>query len=167
MDVAPVAPAPVGNSAPPPHIPHLANGKILTGSISIKAAPKMAPVKHIAVEVKPLTDEDLQTYWKEAAEKLGLQELLAEGLPRLGERPGFFEVDAQSVTFHEEFKQYKIDVLEYFREKTGMKMLDCKVNPLFVSKEEVIYSPDDKYNAMLEQNPQLAELRKLFPMIDY
>ena len=48
-----------------------------------------------------------------------------------------------------------------------MKMLDCKVNPLFVSKEEVIYSPEDKYSAMVEQNPKLAELRKLFPMIDY
>ena len=51
--------------------------------------------------------------------------------------------------------------------RTGMRMLDCKVNQLFVSKEEVTYSPDDKYKAMVEKNPHLAELRKLFPMIDY
>ena len=38
---------------------------------------------------------------------------------------------------------------------------------LFISKEEVTYSPDDKYKAMVEKNPHLAELRKLFPNIDY
>lgn len=157
----------VSEDIPPTPVAHHMPGKILTGSISIKSAPAATPVQHIALEVKPLTEEDLSAYWKEAAEKLGLQELLAEGLPHLGERTGFFEVDAQSVTFQEEFKQHKIDVMEYIREKTGMKMLDCKVNPLFVNKEEVLYSPDDKYGAMLELNPKLAELRKLFPMLDY
>ena len=140
----------------------------LLGGISIKAAVvKTAPVQHIAVEVKPLTEEDLTAYWQEAGEKLGLKELLAEGMPHLGEKQGLIEIDAQSVSFHEEFKPHKIDVMEFLRGKTGMKMLDCKVNPLFVSKEEVIYSPEDKYKAMVEQNPQLAELRKLFPIIDY
>ena len=140
----------------------------ILGGISIKAAQaKVAPVQHIEVEVKPLTEEDLTAYWKEAAETLGLQELLAEGVPHLGEKSGNIEIDAQSVTFHEDFKPHKIDVMEFLRGKTGMKMLDCKVNQLFVSKEEVTYSPDDKYKAMVEKNPQLAELRKLFPMIDY
>ncbi len=142
----------------------------LMGGISIKAtqdAGKMPTFQHIEVEVKPLTEEDLTAYWKEAGEKLGLQELLSEGVPKLGEKQGCFEVDAQSVSFHEEFKQHKINVMEFLRGKTGMRMLDCKVNPLFVSKDEVIYSPEDKYKAMVEQNPQLAELRKLFPIIDY
>lgn len=140
----------------------------MLGGISIKSAQaKVEPVQHIEVEVKPLTEEDLAAYWQEAGEKLGLQELLSEGLPHLGEKTGYFEVDAQSVSFHEEFKPHKIDVMEFLRKKTGMKMLDCKVNQLFVSKEEVTYSPDDKYKAMVEKNPHLAELRKLFPMIDY
>lgn len=140
----------------------------ILGGISIKAAQtKVAPVQHIEVEVKPLTEEDLAAYWKEAAETLGLQELLAEGAPHLGEKSGIIEIDAQSVTFHDDFKPHKIDVMEFLRGKTGMKMLDCKVNQLFVSKEEVTYSPDDKYKAMVEKNPHLAELRKLFPNIDY
>lgn len=140
----------------------------ILGGISIKAVQtKVEPMKHIEVEVKPLTEEDLASYWHEAGEALGLQELLAEGHPRLGEKPGFIEIDAQSVTFHEDFKSHKIDVMEFMRSKTGMKMLDCKVNQLFVGKEEVTYSPDDKYKAMVEKNPQMAELRKLFPMIDY
>ena len=38
---------------------------------------------------------------------------------------------------------------------------------LFVKKNDVLYSPDQKYNAMLERNPAIAGLRKLFPNIDY
>ena len=140
----------------------------ILGGISIKSAQtKVEPVQHIEVDVRPLTEEDLAAYWKEAGEKLGLQELLAEGIPHLGEKSGCFEVDAQSVSSHEEFKPHKIDVMEFLRGKTGMKLLDCKVNQLFVSKDEVVYSPDDKYKAMVEKNPQLAELRKLFPNINY
>ena len=57
--------------------------------------------------------------------------------------------------------------MELLRKKCSMPMLDAKVNPLFVAQDEVIYSPTDKYNAMLKQNPKLLELRKLFPQIDY
>lgn len=136
-------------------------------SISIKSTPTVEPVKHISIDVKPLTEESLAQYWKEVATKLDLEELMAEGIPHLGEHPGYFEVDAQTVSFAEEFKPHKIDVMEFFREKTGMRMLDCKVNPRFLEKTEVVYSPDDKYAAMLAANPHMAELRKLFPMIDY
>ena len=142
--------------------------KVPFTGISIKAAVHAPePVQHIATEVKPLTEENLPQYWEEAAEKLGLKELMAEGIPKLGEHPGAFEVDAQTVSFADEFKAHKIDVMEFFRGKTGMKLLDCKVNPRFVEKDEVIYSPEDKYKTMLEQNPHMAELRKLFPLIDY
>ena len=140
----------------------------MLGGISIKGiGAKPATVQHIEVEVKPLSEEDLTAYWQEAGKELGLEELLAAAVPHLGEKQGCIEIDAQTVSFHEEFKPKKIEVMEFLRKKTGMRMLDCKVNQLFVSKDEVIYSPEDKYQAMLEQNPQLAELRKLFPIIDY
>ena len=86
---------------------------------------------------------------------------------RLGEKTGFFEVDALTTWFHDEFKTHKIDVLVAMRRRSEMPMLDCKVNPLFVGKEEIVYSPDQKYNAMLEHNPGLGNLRRLFPNIDY
>lgn len=124
-------------------------------------------MKHISIEVKPLTEETLAQYWKEAAVELGLEELMAEGIPRLGEYQGCFEVDAQTVSFADEFKPHKIDVMEFFRSRTGMKTLDCKVNPRFVEKTEVIYTPDDKYAAMVAANPEMEELHKLFPLLDY
>ena len=109
----------------------------------------------------------MKEYWNKTAEELELMELLSEGVPHLGEKPGQIEIDAQTVSFADEFKPHKIDVMESLRDKTGMRMLDCKVNPLFVSKEEVVYSPEDKYRVMLETNPKLAELHKLFPLIYY
>lgn len=124
-------------------------------------------MEHISIEVKPLTEETLAQYWREAAEKLGLEDLMGEGVPRLGEQGGCFEVDAQTVSFADEFKPHKIDVMEFFRSRTGMKTLDCKVNPRFVEKTEVIYTPDDKYAAMVAANPEMEELHKLFPLLDY
>jgi len=124
-------------------------------------------MNHITAEVEQLTEENLSRYWNEAAEKLDLQELMNEGVPRLGEHPGCFEVDAQTVSFDDEFKAHKIDIMEFIRARTGMKALDCKVNPRFVEKTEILYTPEDKYTVMLESNPQLELLHKLFPLIDY
>lgn len=124
-------------------------------------------VTKLQAEVKPLTQEDLERYWNEIAEELELTELMKDGAVKLGEQHGTIEVDAQTTYFHEDFKPHKIEVLEALRRKSGMKMLECKVNQLFVGKEEVIYSPDEKYKAMLESNPTLLQLRKLFPTIDY
>lgn len=139
----------------------------LAGGISIGHLPvKKVETPKLQSEVKPLTQEDLDRYWKETATQLNLQLLMEKGKPRLGEL-GRIEIDALSTYFHEEFKPHRIDVMEVLRQKSGMPMLECKVNPLYIEKDEVIYSPQDKYKAMLQINPNLVELRKLFPQIDY
>ena len=91
---------------------------------------------------------------------------MEKGKPRIGEH-NRIEIDAQSTYFHDEFKPHRIDVMELLRKKSGMPMLECKVNPLYIEKDEVIYSPQDKYKAMMKINPKLVELRKMFPQIDY
>ena len=144
-----------------------AKGARLSGSISINVGPIKVEKPQIQAEVKPLTQEDLERYWQEAAEKLELGEVLKNAEVHLGEKPGLIEIDAQTTWFADEFKPHRIKVLEFLRRQSGMRMLDCKVNPLFVGKDEVIYSPDQKYAAMLENNPQLSALRRLFPQIDY
>lgn len=150
----------------PRHVP--TGGSLLAGSISIAAVkPVKTEAPKLQAEVKPLTQEDLERYWRETGTELDLADLLSKATVRLGERPGTIEIDAQTTYFHEDFKQHKIDVLEALRKKALMPMLEAKVNQKFVEREEVIYSPNDKYNAMLKQNPKLLELRKLFPVIDY
>ena len=141
---------------------------MLAGSISIGfIKPVKVEAPKLQAEVRPLTQEDLEHYWQEAGEELDLANLLSKATVRIGERPGTIEIDAQTTYFHEDFKPHKIDVLQVLRKKTLMPMLDAKVNQKFVDQEELIYSPQDKYNAMLKQNPHLIELRKLFPQIDY
>ena len=143
-------------------------GSVLMGAISIGT---VAPVKvekpKLQAEVKELTQEDLERYWGEIGDELGLVELMKDARVRIGEQHGVIEIDAQTTYFHEEFKPHKTEVLEALREKTGMKMLDCKVNQLFVGKDEVIYSPDEKYKTMVEANPALLQMRRLFPNIDF
>ena len=124
-------------------------------------------VPKLQADVKPLTQEDLGHYWNEVAAELNLQELMKDAVVRLGEQHGTIEIDAQTTYFHTEFKPHKTAVLEALRAKTGMKMLDCRVNQLFVGKEDVIYSPDEKYKAMLQNNPNMLAMRKLFPNIDF
>ena len=125
-----------------------------------------APAPRVVADVKPLTQDDLDAYWQEAASQLGLQELLSQALPRLGEKLGTIEIDAQSVVFADDFRAHRIDVMQFLRQKAGMPLLDCKVNPMFVTQEELIYSPDNKYKAMLEANPAMLSLRRLFPDIE-
>ena len=140
----------------------------LAGSLSIsKVTPVKPEASKVQAEVKPLTQEDLERYWAEAGEELNLANLLEKATVRLGDQPGRIEIDAQTTYFHDDFKPHKIDVIELLRKKASMPMLDAKVNPKFVEAEEVIYSPIDKYNAMLQLNPKLSELRKMFPNIDY
>ena len=138
------------------------------GAVSLSALkPVKAEVPRLQGDVKPLTQEDLVRYWNVAAEELKLTLLMEKGVPRIGEHSGCIEIDAQSTYFHEDFKPHRIDVMELLRKKSGMPMLECKVNPLYIEKDEVLYSPQEKYKAMLQTNPKLVELRKIFPQIDY
>ncbi len=118
------------------------------------------------MEAKPLTQEDLERYWKEAANELNLQELMSAATVSLGENNRRFDINATETWFAGDFRPHRIEVMELMRQKSGMPMLDCNVVPLFVSKDAVIYTAEDKYKAMLEVNPKLALLRKLFPEID-
>ena len=146
----------------------VAGGPLLVGSISLSAVEdvKVTPTR-LEAEVKPLTQEDLDRYWQETAAELHLEELMGKATVRVGEHHGRFEVDAQTTYFADDFKPHKIEVLEVLRKKTGMRLLDCRVNPLFVSQEEKVYSPEDKYSTMLQSNPKISGLRHLFPEVDY
>jgi len=120
----------------------------------------------VQVEAKPLTQEDLERYWHEAAEELNLTELMAAAEVHLGENNRTIDVQATETWFATDFRPHRIEVMELLRKKSGMPMLECNVIPLFITKGTVIYTAEDKYKAMLESNSQLANLRRLFPEID-
>lgn len=109
----------------------------------------------------------MERYWHEVGDELDIAELLKDASVKLGEQHGIIEIDALTTYFHEDFKPHRMDVLEALRRKSGMKMLDCKVNQLFVDKDELVYSPDEKYKAMVQSNPAMQQMRHLFPSIDF
>ena len=120
----------------------------------------------VVVDVEPLTQERLEALWKEAGEALNLKELLSEAKVTLTEHNNF-DIEAQNTIFSNNFKPHKLEVIEWLRAKTGLKMLDARVHVRYVEKDDVPYSPEEKYAAMQARNPHIFELRKLFPLIDY
>ena len=91
---------------------------------------------------------------------------MAAATVSLGENMRIIEVVATETWFANEFRPHRIDVMELLRKKSGMPMLECNVTPMFVTKDAIIYTAEEKYKAMLQVNPNLALLRKLFPEID-
>jgi len=129
--------------------------------------PPPTPVKpQVQVESKPLTQEDLERYWLETAEELNLKDLMKAAKVHVGETQRVVDIEATETWFATDFRAHRTDVMELLRKKSGMPMLECNVIPLFVSKGTIIYSAEDKYKAMLELNPHLVALRKMFPEID-
>lgn len=76
-------------------------------------------------------------------------------------------IKAANNQFATNFKPYQVKVLDWLRRRTGIQNLTCRVDVVSVQHDTLIYIPDDKYTEMVKQNPSLAELRKLFPDLDY
>ena len=128
--------------------------------------PTVAAPQKVQVEAKPLTQEDLERYWQETADELNLKELMAAAKVRLGENPRTIDVEATETWFAGDFRPHRIEVMQMLRTKSAMPMLECNVIPMFITKGTVIYTAEEKYKAMLQVNPQIASLRRLFPLID-
>lgn len=168
---APDTPTNTNTDAPSPtnQTPTIKPGgsKLLDGiSINVAPPPQVAAPQKVQVEAKPLTQEDLEHYWNEIAEELNLKELMAAAEVHIGENNRTIDVQATETWFATDFRPHRIDVMELLRKKSGMPMLDCNVIPRFISKDTLIYTAEEKYKAMLQVNPHIASLRKLFPEID-
>ena len=144
----------------------MAGSSLLAGGISIKVAPPPVQPKKVQVEAKPLTQEDLERYWAETATELGLVDLMKAAKVSLGENQRIINLEATEVWFADEFRPHRIGVMERLRAKSGLPMLECNVVPLFINKDAIIYTAEEKYKAMLASNPSIASLRLLFPEID-
>lgn len=139
---------------------------LLAGSVSIKPqAVEAVPVSEVVVDAEALTQQRLEELWAQVGAELGIGDLLADATVTLGQRNNF-TITAQTVLFADQFAQHRTDVMQWLRRQTGLPMMDCKVVARYVEKDALPYSPDEKYRYMLEHNPQLARLRRLFPQIE-
>ena len=133
---------------------------------SINTQPKQYTAEEKKNEPIELTQESLETLWKEyaAVRKLTNMEifsLMNEKKIRLVDSQNF-EVVVNNDLYSNRFKQYKTEIVTDLRERSGIPELNftVKVESVFDNAEAKLYIPKDKYNAMVKINPAIENLRQ-------
>ena len=78
--------------------------------------------------------------------------------PKLIE-PNIIEISLSNAAQREIILEEKYDILEYLRNKLENDMVEIKTNIVEGEKSNIPYTNKDKFNKMLEENPQLENLR--------
>lgn len=165
---------PVGPTAIPsePVVPRPAGKLRRVDSISMDLSQPNKTVDSIKNDVtsEPLTQEQLDTLWKETLNAM------KEPLPRLYEQLQDKEVALESddkFVIHvsnsyteQEIKNNIIRILTYMRKRSGHPKLNCRVEITVVEREAKPYTARDKYDALLAQNPVLEMMRVIFPDVE-
>lgn len=134
----------------------------------------MAPVE--ALELKPkrepieLTQEVLEKLWADCAESQRGDEkchAAMRGRKLLLKDQNNFDIILSNLYQEEELAPYKTRILTALREASGHEFLQWRAIVAKQQTERVAYQPREKYEAMLKANPAMADMRKLFPDIDY
>ena len=119
----------------------------------------------------PVTLEQLNTYWAEMLQAMRQQEpKFAEQLKdkelRI-EDDDTFVILVNNNYLDTEIRRHLVSMLTYLRQRSGRPQLNARVEVVYEEKEALVYSPRDKYDAMLQSNPALASFRVLFSEVDY
>ena len=119
----------------------------------------------------PVTLEQLNIYWAEMLQAMRQQEpKFAEQLKdkelRI-EDDDTFVILVNNNYLDTEIRRHLVSMLTYLRQRSGRPQLNARVEVVYEEKEALVYSPRDKYDAMLQSNPALASFRVLFSEVDY
>ena len=145
---------------------------VLPGSISIKMKPVAVPVRPSVKEnALPLTEERLQEAWKALLEewemtKPDLFSVLNGRTVKLAEN-NMFTIEATNSNFEWDLRPIQTSMLEFLRAHLSCPALQCRVVVHVEQRESKVYQPNEKYETMLQINPELAKLRKVFTELDY
>lgn len=145
---------------------------VLPGSISIKMKPVAVPVRPVVEKsVIQLTQERLQEAWRVLLEHCestnaemfdvlqGHSVTLSEG--------NCFVIVADNSIFERDLRLIQTSMLEYLRDKLSCPDLQCRVEIHAAQRENKVYHPSEKYEAMLLTNPFLEKFRVSFSELDY
>ncbi|MCQ2297441.1 MAG: hypothetical protein MJZ51_02345 [Bacteroidales bacterium] len=146
-------------------------GLKLAGRVSAKSDNSVLGTVPQVQPNKILTQEELDQHWNKimsskderVAEMVGL---LKDYHPIIDES-GVFTLQMPNSFVEAEFRKHKVRLLELLRKMSGSSELNVKVEIVHAEVKAAAYRPDEKYQAMLESNPDLAKLREIFPIIDY
>ena len=151
-----------------------------TPTASVVHMPKMMATASISqpVETQPvesevtfveLDDERLKALWSEALAALDNETFskVAEDCELTLVDQNSFKIVTHNVFFERDYNAVKTDLLSYIRKHSGHAHLNSEVNVLMAKVKKHAYTPSEKYEEMLQQNPQLGVFRKVFSDIDF
>ena len=145
---------------------------VLSGSISIKMKPVVAPVRpKMGTNTVPLTQERLQETWNAMLEqwesaKPEMYGVLHGHAVHLVEN-NLFTIEATNSNFERDLRPVQMPMLEYLRAQLSCPALQCRVIVRVEQRESKVYQPSETYEAMLQTNAALAKMRMVFSELDY
>ena len=112
------------------------------------------------------TREDLQKYWIEYANtldisKIHLKNTLLNCIPQL-EKDATFEVGVYNPTQQEEISENASSIISYLIPKLNNSHLKMTIRILEKEEKEMLYTSAEKFNYLMNKNPSLEKLVRMF-----
>ncbi len=117
-----------------------------------------------------LTIEIVEDLWSKYCENIeedtNLQFAMSQASIELNDNR-LFTVTSDNSYMEATIKRNRKNILDFMREKTGIKVLDFLTAVTKQEHKKVIYSPTDKFDYLKEKNNHIHTLRKTFRNLDY
>lgn len=150
--------------------------KATLGLSGIKLTPTIADPVNVTATLKKqyktyvaLTQELLETLWNQYYEAHTANPKVASFMPNrklVLVDQNQFNIVVPSLIMENDYRDFQVDLLEFLRYETGHANLKSRVIQEIDKQAAKPYRAADKYQAMLEKNPELSYLHSIFTDLD-
>ena len=121
-------------------------------------------------EPEKLTDQRLKEIWANLLEDAKaaepkLYDLIADKVVTL-EDGNHFNIEVPSLFFDTLLLDFRTYIHKFFRNATNNDSIQYRTIVKVEKKAAVVYDPKEKFDVMMNENPAMLSLRKLFPEIE-
>lgn len=156
--------------------PILKNIKRRSNSLSLKSIHQQKDIKKTTTEInyddyprKPFTESELQTAWKDYQKFLikkgekSIASILATDIPTLQEN---FHIQfiLPNKLMEDQLKQVKPKLIKFIRESLNNYGISLNIVVNETIQKKFAYTPQEKYNKLLEKNAFLKDLKDTFQL---
>ena len=156
--------------------PILKNIKRRSNSLSLKSIHQQKDIKKTTTEInyddyprKPFTESELQTAWKDYQKFLikkgekSIASILATDIPTLQEN-FYIQFILPNKLMEDQLKQVKPKLIKFIRESLNNYGISLNIVVNETIQKKFAYTPQEKYNKLLEKNAFLKDLKDTFQL---
>ena len=156
--------------------PILKNIKRRSNSLSLKSIHQQKDIKKTITEInyddyprKPFTESELQTAWKDFQKFLikkgekSIASILATDIPTLQEN-FYIQFILPNKLMEDQLKQVKPKLIKFIRESLNNYGISLNIVVNETIEKKFAYTPQEKYNKLLEKNAFLKDLKDTFQL---